>query len=181
MCPMVGAQGYTQCGAFVLATLLGTKHIGRCFSFWSRPPRPLPASLFYMYPPSQESGCLVKKRLAPSHTLTRHVLSLSCPCPVLSSPLLSSPIISARCIRQLDEALREYDAARVLRCATLQGDSEFVAKQSRRQGHALQHDWRAWGEGGRESRSRPANKGMGDANFVYNWEPERLHHFPWQH
>ncbi|CAM9323026.1 unnamed protein product [Laminaria digitata] len=81
----------------------------------------------------------------------------------------------------LDQALREYDDARVLRCATLQGDSEFVAKQSRRQGQSVQHDWTAWGEGGQEDRGRPANKGMGDANFVYNWEPERLHHFPWQH
>lgn len=123
--------------------------------------------------PSLQESSVLKKTVAPSHTLTRLVPSY----PTLSCPLLSSPHVTSW---QLDEALREYDAARVLRCATLQGDADFVAKQSRRQGHTEQHDWRAWREGGQESRGRPANKGMGDANFVYNWEPERLHHFPWQ-
>lgn len=79
--------------------------------------------------------------------------------------------------RQIEDALREYDNARVLRCAKLQGDSAFVAAQAQKHG---EDDWRTWGKAGQASRSRPANKGLGDAEFVYNWQPERLHHFPWQ-
>lgn len=77
---------------------------------------------------------------------------------------------------QIEEALNEYDAARVLRCAKLQGDSEFVAKHTRGQDGG---GWRSWGEEGQASRGRPANKGLGDAEFVYNWQPARLHRFPW--
>lgn len=80
-------------------------------------------------------------------------------------------------VSQIEELLTEYDAARVLRCATLQGDSEFVARRRERQEGV---DWRRWGEDGEENRIRPANKGMGNAEFVYNWEPARLRHFPWK-
>lgn len=77
----------------------------------------------------------------------------------------------------MEEALREYDAARVLRCAKLQGDSAFVAERDRRRGGQDGRD--AEGDD-KEALSRPANMGMGDAEFVYNWQPERLRHFPWQ-
>ncbi|CAN0272473.1 unnamed protein product, partial [Ectocarpus sp. 8 AP-2014] len=77
----------------------------------------------------------------------------------------------------IEDALREYDSARVLRCAKLQGDSDFVAEQALKLG---EDDWPAHGGDGQVGRNRPANKGMGDAEFVYNWEPLKLHHFPWQ-
>ncbi|CAN0216245.1 unnamed protein product [Scytosiphon promiscuus] len=77
----------------------------------------------------------------------------------------------------VEEALREYDSARVLRCAKLQGDSAFVAEQARQ--CVGGDDLRTGGKDGQASENRPANQGMGDADFVYNWEPERLHHFPW--
>ncbi|CAM9536714.1 unnamed protein product [Hapterophycus canaliculatus] len=77
----------------------------------------------------------------------------------------------------IEEALREYDSARVLRCAKLQGDSAFVAEQTWKRG---EDDGRTRWEDGQASRNRPANQGMGDADFVYNWEPERFHHFPWR-
>ncbi|CAN0265273.1 unnamed protein product [Ectocarpus sp. 6 AP-2014] len=77
----------------------------------------------------------------------------------------------------IEDALRQYDSARVLRCAKLQGDSDFVAEQALKLG---EDDWPAHGGDGQASRNRPANKGMGDAEFVYNWEPLKLHHFPWQ-
>lgn len=67
----------------------------------------------------------------------------------------------------------------MLRCAKLQGDSAFVAEQTREE-HGEEDDWGATGEEGQEGRSRPANQGLGDAEFVYNWQPERLHHFPWR-
>lgn len=78
---------------------------------------------------------------------------------------------------QIEEALREYDNARVLRCAKLQGDSAFVAEQAQKED---EDGCRTRGKAGQASGGRPANKGLGDAEFVYNWEPERLHHFPWQ-
>ncbi|CAM9314614.1 unnamed protein product [Sphacelaria rigidula] len=77
----------------------------------------------------------------------------------------------------VEEALTEYDAARVLRCATLQGDSEFVARRRERQDDV---EWRTSGEHDQEQPSRAANQGMGNPEFVYNWEPARLHRFPWK-
>ncbi|CAM9794159.1 unnamed protein product, partial [Discosporangium mesarthrocarpum] len=83
----------------------------------------------------------------------------------------------------VEEALREYDKARVDRCAMLQGDSDFVARrayQDRGGGEGGEETKRGrgggggGGEGDEERKGRWPNQSMGSRDYVYNWEPVRL-------
>ncbi|CAM9356433.1 unnamed protein product [Choristocarpus tenellus] len=70
------------------------------------------------------------------------------------------------------EALREYDEARVDRCAMLQGDIDFVARRARTR--FTKGVGAAGGTGDEGLGHSQQNRGLGDRDFTYNWEPVRL-------